>query len=388
MHASRWLAVGQAERSEPEAGALAADRALLRADAKLLVVFCSESHDLPAVLRQINDRSGGVPLIGCSTAGEIATSGPHEASIVVTAFGGNGFSIETAVAPGISADPRAAGAQAASCFAGVEDREHRVLLLLADGLSGGDQQEMLRGVYGLLGAGVPLVGGCAGDDLKMTETFQLYGDQVMTDSVVAAGISSDAPFGIGVRHGWRKVGEPMLVTRSGGNRVFALDGEPALDVYLERLGTRAPARVTPEEFARVALVHPLGLSARDGEPHIRFIAGGDFADRSLSCIAEVPQSGLVWLMEGDAESVLEATDGACDDSLVALEGRPPLGMLAFDCVARRGILGEKGIRVEIDRIAKRATGAPVAGLYTYGEIARTRGLSGFHNQTLVVLSVA
>jgi hypothetical protein len=288
----------------------------------------------------------------------------------------------------MSADPRAAGAQAASCFAGVEDREHRVLLLLADGLSGGDQQEMLRGVYGLLGAGVPLVGGCAGDDLKMTETFQLYGDQVMTDSVVAAGISSDAPFGIGVRHGWRKVGEPMLVTRSGGNRVFALDGEPALDVYLERLGTRAPARVTPEEFARVALVHPLGLSARAGEPHIRFIAGGDFADRSLSCIAEVPQSGLVWLMEGDAESVLEATDGACDDSLVALEGRPPLGMLAFDCVARRGILGEKGIRVEIDRIAKRATGAPVAGLYTYGEIARTRGLSGFHNQTLVVLSVA
>jgi hypothetical protein len=388
MHASRWLAVGQAERFEPEAGALAADRALLHDDAKLLVVFCSESHDLPAVLHQINDRSGGVPLIGCSTAGEIATSGPHEASIVVTAFGGDGFSIGTAVAPGLSSDARAAGAQAASCLVGVEDREHRVLLLLADGLGGGDQQEMLRGVYGLLGAGVPLVGGCAGDDLKMTETFQLYGDRVMTDSVVAAGISSDAPFGIGVRHGWRKVGEPMLVTRSGGNRVFALDGEPALDVYLERLGERVPAQATQEELARVALVHPLGLSARDGEPHIRFVAGGDFADRSLSCIAEVPQSGLVWLMEGDAESVLEATDAACNDSLIALEGHPPLGMLAFDCVARRGILGENGIRVEIDRIAKRATGAPVAGLYTYGEIARTRGLSGFHNQTLVVLSVA
>ena len=33
-------------------------------------------------------------------------------------------------------------------------------------------------------------------------------------------------------------------------------------------------------------------------------------------------------------------------------------------------------------------GAPVAGFYTYGEIARTRGISGFHNQTLVVLAVA
>jgi hypothetical protein len=35
-----------------------------------------------------------------------------------------------------------------------------------------------------------------------------------------------------------------------------------------------------------------------------------------------------------------------------------------------------------------AGGAPVAGFYTYGEIARTHGVSGFHNQTLVVLAVS
>jgi hypothetical protein len=39
-------------------------------------------------------------------------------------------------------------------------------------------------------------------------------------------------------------------------------------------------------------------------------------------------------------------------------------------------------------VASFAGGAPVAGFYTYGEIARTRGISGFHNQTLVVLAVA
>jgi hypothetical protein len=257
---------------------------------------------------------------------------------------------------------------------------------LTDGFAG-DQQEIVRGAYGVLGAGVPLVGGCAGDDLKMATTFQLHGDEVLTDAVVAAGIGSDAPLGIGMRHGWRKVGEPMLVTRSGGNRVYTLDGERALDVYLERLEVRAPPRMNQERLAQIARVHPLGLSSRNGE-HIRFIAGGDLDERSLSCIAEVTQGGLVWLMEGNAESVLEATDAACDDSLLALEGRPPLGMLAFDCIARRGVLGDQGIRVEVDRIAKRATGAPVAGFYTYGEIARTRGMRGFHNQTLVVLSVA
>jgi hypothetical protein len=34
-----------------------------------------------------------------------------------------------------------------------------------------------------------------------------------------------------------------------------------------------------------------------------------------------------------------------------------------------------------------APGAPLAGFYTYGEIARVRGARGFHNQTLVVLSI-
>jgi hypothetical protein len=387
MCATRWLGVGQAEGSEPEAGARATERALERDDAKLLVVFCSEAQDMSAVLRQIRDRAGDVPLIGCSTAGEIAPTGSGIGSVVVTAFGGDGFSVATTAATGASSDLRGAGAQAARCLTAVGDRPHRVLLLLTDGLAG-DQQEILRGVYGVLGAGVPLVGGCAGDDLRMTRTFQMHGDQLLTDAVVAAAIGSDAPLGIGVRHGWRRVGEPMLVTRSGGRRVYTLDGKPALDMYLDRLGASAPACPSQEELAKIALMHPLGLSRRHGEEEIRFIAGGDFDERSLLCIAEVPQAGLVWLMEGNFDSVVGAGTAACSDSLVALEGRRPLGMIAFECIGRRPVLGEVGVRLEIDRMMECAGGAPVAGFYTYGEIARTRGVSGFHNQTLVVLSVA
>jgi hypothetical protein len=222
----------------------------------------------------------------------------------------------------------------------------------------------------------------------MATTLQLYADRVLTDSVVAAGISSDAPLGIGVRHGWQRVGEPMLVTSSGGNRVYTLDDRPALDVYLERLGVADPANMDAEEVTRIALTHPLGLSRPSGEEQVRFIAGASFGDRSLSCIAEVPRGGLVWIMEGDKQSVLSATDAACGDSLAALDGRSPLGMLAFDCIARRGVLGDSGIKIEIDRLAATASGAPIAGFYTYGEIARTRGIYGFHNQTLVVLSIA
>jgi hypothetical protein len=62
-------------------------------------------------------------------------------------------------------------------------------------------------------------------------------------------------------------------------------------------------------------------------------------------------------------------------------------MLAFDCIARRGVLGEAGIKREVERIAEHAA-SPIAGFYTYGEIARTHGVNGFHNQTLVILALA
>jgi hypothetical protein len=306
--------------------------------------------------------------------------------VVVTALGGEGFSIATALATGASGRLRLASAEVAASVSRVAERPHKVLMLLSDGLSG-DQQEVVRGAYSVVGAAVPLVGGCAGDDLKMKKTYQFHGTQVVTDAVVGAAIGSDSPMGIGVRHGWRRVGEPMLVTGSADNRVLTLDDKPALDIYLDRLDAPASARTDGGAFTRFAITHPLGLSRRSGE-EVRFVGEANFEDRSLICIAGVPQGGLAWFMEGDDTSVLEATDAACADALASLGALRPVGFLAFDCIARRGVLGDEGIRREVSRISLHAGGAPIAGFYTYGEIARTNGVSGFHNQTLVILALS
>lgn len=387
-HRRRWVGLGQSSEADGrEAGGTATEQALIDSDAKLLLVFASDCFDLHALLAGIRDVSGDVPLIGCSTAGEIASGGARDASVVVTALGGDGFSVATAAAGGASEGLREAGVEAAKCVNEVAEAPYRALLLLTDGLAG-DQQEIVRGAYSVAGSGIPLVGGCAGDDMRMEATTQLYGDRVLKDAVVAAALGSDAPLGVGVRHGWRRVGEPILVTQSAGNRVHRLDDEPALDVYLERLDAPAPARSDAAAFTQFAATHPLGLDRRSAEEQVRFIGEADFADRSLGCIAAVPQGALVWLMEGDVDSVLQATDAACSDAIAELDGQSPLGMLAFDCIARRGVLGEGGVKQEVVRIASHADGAAVAGFYTYGEIARTQGMTGFHNHTLVVLAVA
>ena len=79
-----------------------------------------------------------------------------------------------------------------------------------------------------------------------------------------------------------------------------------------------------------------------------------------------------------------------------LAGRPalgwpaaaPIGMLLFDCVARRSVLESASADGEFECVHERLGPLPVAGFYTNGEIARTHGAGGFHNQTLVALALA
>jgi hypothetical protein len=350
----------------------------------LLVVYASSSYDLDALAGALGSAAGTTPLIGCTTAGEIATSGPGEAGVVALALGGDGFSVAVGMGEIVDGDLRRAGATAARCVESVERRQSTILLMLSDGLAG-DQQEVVRGAYDQVGAEIPLVGGCAGDDLRMELTHQFLGGQVVSNAVVAAAISSDGAIGIGVRHGWRPVGEPMTVTGSDGVVVTTLDDEPALDVYLAHLDAPAKVQEDSEAFTAHAATRPLGLSRR-GRDEIRFVATADFERRTITCFAEVPQGGQCSIMEGDAESVLSATDDACSEALAALHGAAPHGVMVFDCIARKGVLGE-GIVAEVEQIGRRALGAPIAGFYTYGEIARTTGSSGFHNQTLVVLAL-
>lgn len=353
----------------------------------LLLVFASPTIDLDALASALGSEvPSSVVVAGATTAGEIWSGGARGNGLVVMALGGAGLVATARLATNASDDVRSAGAHVAHALDDLGDTPHRVLMILADGLVG-DLQELVRGAYDVAGALVPLVGGCAGDDGHMRETFVISGGQVVTDAVVGVAVGSPAPFGIGIRHGWRRIGDAMLVTSSSGTRVLSIDDEPALDVYLRRLNAPDNVRTDPAAFTEFAMTHPIGMSRRSGE-EVRFIAGADFDERSIQCIAQVPQGGVVWIMEGDDSSVLAATREACADAVEALDGAKPVAMLAFDCIARRGVLGDAGIGEEVELIGAAAPGAAVAGFYTYGEIARTKGTGGFHNQTLVILGLS
>ncbi len=380
----RWFELRpDLKRGADQAAAEAVGDAMQGPDPKLVIVFCSADLDVERVVAEVDALIPGIPMIGCTTAGEISAEAVSDRSVSIAILGG-GFEVSVTCAENADESLFDAGVSAATAADDLVESEHEVLLLLTDGLAG-NQEEIVRGAYSHLGASIPLVGGCAGDAGRMISTSQIYNGQVLERAVVAAAIGSDAPMGIGIRHGWRRIGEPMLVTSSAGTRVQTLDGEPAVDVYLARTNGGRHLVDDPDEFSVFARLRPLGLGRLDTE-EVRFIAGADFETGALNCIAEVPEGSLVWFMEGDIDSVLEGTRASCLDALNSLGSREPLGLLMFDCIARRSVLGSVGVLDEMATVRRALPSLETAGFYTYGEIARTCGARGFHNQTLVTLA--
>ena len=381
----RSIRVGQCWDAEAwEAGAKAAREACDGVAPELLVVFASYGFDLRDLLDGVAEVAGEVPVIGCSTAGEIGPGPALSQGVVVVGFGGD-FTIRTTYATGLHERARAVGEDVASALLPLPDTRNGFVIMLTDSLCG-DQQEMVRGAYGVLGATVPLIGGGAGDDLRMVTSRQFHGGKIFQDGVAAAYIGTDGPVGLAIRHGWHCEGTPMVVTASACNEVHQFDDRPALDVYLDL--HRAPPGVEkdPHAFAEFALTRPLAV-ARRGDIAVRHVLGADPEVRSLVCAGAVPRGAAVWLASGDVASNLAAADRACADAVGALGDAPLLGLLVFDCAGRRAVLGDDGIVTEHEAMLSRAGSAPLAGFYTYGEVGRIKGVSGYHNQTVVALAL-
>ncbi|MEX0587770.1 MAG: FIST N-terminal domain-containing protein [Cyanobium sp.] len=386
MTAESWVKVGASKLLNTTE---ALDEALLALQGpqspKLVVALVAPSFEMQAIAEGLHQALPGTEVIGCTTSGEIATDGAMANALVLWALGGDAIQVCTGSGQGDDLGLRKAATEAAHCLDQLEQRSNTVLMMLSDGLCG-DQMDVVRGAYDVAGIDVPLVGGCAGDNLAMRRTRQMHGRRVMSQSVVAAAISSDRPLGIGVSHGWIPASEPMLVTSSKGNILSSLEDKPALDVYLNFFNPPKEAWTDPAAFADFAATHPIGIRRRD-KIEMRHITGFNSETRDLITVAEVPQGALAFLTEGDFDSVLNAAAKSCQSALAGLNGADPVGLFLFDCVSRRAVFTEDRVHEETDLIASSCGRIPMAGFYTYGEICRTKGAGGFHNQTLVTLAI-
>jgi hypothetical protein len=366
--------------------ATAALAGLAGAEPALVIVYSSVRYDLPELLAGVAAVTGDAPVVGATSCGQFVgreLSAPGT-GVVVLALAGGGYRFGVAAAHGMSTRPAEVGAEVvrtARADSGEHGLPYAALLLLADGLVGG-QQDVVAGAHRAAGASVPIVGGVAGDDWRLSSTSVFLGGQVFTDAVVGVWIASPRPLRVVSAHGWTPVGPPQLITRAEGQVVHEIGGRPASEVYAGAVDVQEAARRGPS-FGEVVQEssYALGVIEPDGSHLVRAIyvtpAG------ALNSFEPLPTFAAVQLMSADRPSLLRVVDEVARAALTTGEERV---LLTFDCAARQTILGET-IGEEVERLADAAGDATCFGFYSYGEFARSRGVGGVHNATLTALAL-
>ena len=234
-----------------------------------------------------------------------------------------------------------------------------------------------------LGAGPTWLGGGAGALDFVRRPVVITPSGLRAGVAVLAGL--DATASLGVTHGWRAFGEPMLVSEARGNDIVSLDWRPAHDAYREAVEAHSGRSFEAEDFFALASTYPLMLERFGAEGVVRdplaVLPGG-----VLRCAGEVPSHASLRIAHGDVAGMLAAAREARELVAADHSGGTPRLALTLDCISRALLLGD-GLREELE--ALRIPGLAQVGALTIGEVASTRdSFLQIHNKTTVLAVIA
>jgi hypothetical protein len=355
---------------------------------RLTIAFTTDNYDQAQVLSGIRSVIGGAPLIGCCSGGLLTPQGIVSTGAAVLALYDEDLDVTLMMAQGLGASPALAAERVAEQLEAkiepFQEGRHNLALMLIDGLTGAlSIDTALETTTSILGPLCTVFGAAAGDSLKFGQTSLFSNDQICGDAISAALVTTAAPIGIGVRHGWMPIGRPLAITRSEANVIYEFEGKPALDVYRELF----PAQdITAESFRDITPFHPIGFCQANGEFLVRLPYQAN-ADGSIACLGMLPPHSLAHIMRGTPESLLDAAQAAAECALEGLGGKDIAAAIVIDCVARPPLLGDQ-TSTEVERIrAVLGETTPFIGMYSFGEIAADEGPACYRNKTVAICAI-
>jgi hypothetical protein len=353
---------------------------------QLVLYFAATSRlkDGAPAVRELAERYPGSVVCGCSTAGEILDGHVFDESIVAVFVH---FST-TRVAAVMEfttdgADGRGIGRRAAERL-NAPDLRH--VLVLSDGLSV-NGSALIAGLSEGVGPGAGITGGLAGDGRRFQRTFVGLGDDVGEGRVVAVGLyGPDVRISHGSRVGGSGFGPRRRISKSRGNTLIELDGQPALALYKRYLGDLAAG------LPATGLLFPLELTKDLLETTglLRTILGVDEAEQSLTFAGDMPEGWYARLVKVSSDQLVDGAAGAGLDSMDAGAPAGPGLALLVSCVGRRWVLGQR-TEEELEAVIHELPGGTVlAGFYSYGEVCPSAGsaVSELHNQTMTITVIS
>ena len=326
-----------------------------------VLIFCSHRYDRGALARAININSEGVPVIGCTSSGELTEVGYDQHSLSFVGFPSAGFHFVSHCFDDVEDFDPVSARETIRALAAVADRDSRklgeninhVALFLVDGLS--HREELLTMTIQDALGDIPLIGGSSGDGLAFRETAIFEGGRFHKRAAVVAILSSARPMHVFKSQHYRPGASKMVITGAipQDRIVTEINAEPAASEYL-RLAGHAGEALGVEFYA----AHPPMVRA-GGEYHVRSIQSAN-PDGSLSFYCAIDEGIVLTIGEPlDRISCMEKLFNEISHQIGSVDR-----IIAFDCVLNRIDAEQRQISRDVSRLYSEHR---VVGFNTYGE---------------------
>jgi hypothetical protein len=352
----------------------------LNGSANFVTVFGSrDALSNPERFNEIKAFYPNAQIMSGTTSGEIFNDSVYDDSIVVSAVEFEKTKIKS-IKVNINehnGDSYATGAAIAKQLKAA-DLKH--VFILSDGLKV-NGSELSRGLNDALENKVTVTGGLAGDAAKFEKTLVGLNETPSEGNIVAVGFyGADLKVGFGSVGGWDVFGVERHVTKSVGNVLYELDGQPALDLYKMYLGDKA------KDLPGSALLFPLGMKVNeDAESLVRTVLAVSEADKSMTFAGDIPQGATVRLMKANFDKLIDGAGNAAENSYQSLGAESDFAIL-ISCVGRKLVLDQR-IEEEVEAVRDILGNTPsITGFYSYGEISplMLTVKCELHNQTMTI----
>lgn len=353
----------------------------LNGSANFVTVFGSRNAlSDPARFNEIKAFYPNAQIVAGTTSGEIFNDSVYDDSITVSAVEFEKTKLKTVKANinDHNGDSYATGAALAKELMAEQGLKH--VFVLSDGLKV-NGSELARGLNETLQNKVSVTGGLAGDAAKFEKTLVGLNDAPGEGNIVAVGFYGDAlKVGFGSVGGWDVFGVERQVTKSKGNVLYELDGQPALDLYKMYLGDKA------KELPGSALLFPLGMKTNeDSESLVRTVLAVNEEDKSMTFAGDIPEGATVRLMKANFDKLIDGAGNAAENSYQSLGAQSDFAIL-ISCVGRKLVLDQR-IEEEVEAVRDILGQNPsITGFYSYGEISPLFSTvkCELHNQTMTI----
>ncbi|MFO1257094.1 MAG: FIST N-terminal domain-containing protein [Gammaproteobacteria bacterium] len=350
----------------------------------LVIVFGSSkfiNHAEPiAALRTFYKHS---KLAGCSTAGEIYEDRITDDSLSVAVIQFEKTEVEV-VSESIE-NPHDSYVIGKRMAAQLHKDSLKHVIIFSDGIKV-NGTELARSFVETLPGDIQISGGLAGDGSDFKRTWVIDKDKPVINTISAVGLYGDKlEVNCASKGGWDIFGPERMITKSKGNVVYEIDGEPALDLYKRYLGDRA------QELPASALLFPLSIrkNVNSEEKVVRTVLAVDEKEKTMTFAGDVPEGWAAQLMRANLDRLIEGAGTASAAITAETESVKDSIAIAVSCVGRRLVLGERTEEEVEATLNSLPSGTKQIGFYSYGEIAP----DGFqpctlHNQTMTLTRIS